>query len=89
MKTIGRTNSGMIVEMSQQEYQQFLVLENTLSGRNLFFPDPFVDLDGLDLSKVMSALVGLCRTRQNINSLKNSILEIDKALGTVLESKDA
>lgn len=89
MKSLGRTNNGgYIIEMSQDEFTTFLRLQSTINGHPYYFGDNLHrDLDGTDLSKVLTALDNLFQARSNIQFLKDSIDSLDSLLGTIVKEE--
>lgn len=91
MKTIGRTDEGKIlVEMSQEEHNEFVRLEMSIDG-NYYFGGFQRGLSGKDLAPVFGALGDLATAKQSVSSLTfyiNKLSEIFGKTHTVKEQNE-
>lgn len=94
MKTIGRTEEGnCIVEMTADEYREFINLENAILDGQFYFDAPRMNLRGAELSPIFKALNELVSAKQSITRLQGYINTLADYFGkiksTEKENKDA
>ena len=84
MKTIGRTDQGnAIVEMTDEEYIEFLRLENIIVNKRFYFDAPQRNFRGADMSPVFKALSELANAKQSIRTIQEYINTLADYFGKV------
>ncbi len=84
MKTIGRTEEGnVLVEMTADEYGEFIYLENVVVGGGFYFDAPRKNFRGVDLSPVFKALNELATAKHSITTLQGYINNLANYFGKV------
>lgn len=84
MKTLGRTDEGnCIVEMTADEYREFINLENAVVGGQFYFDAPRMNLRGIELSPIFKALNELVSAKQGITIIQKYVNTLADYFGKV------